>query len=225
MAIDGHSSCGKSTLAKDLAKALDYLYIDSGAMYRAVTYYFLQHAIDMEDAKAVDHALDNISINFQQQDGQHFTFLNGTNVENEIRQMQVSKKVSPVAAISAVRRNLVAQQQQMGQRKGIVMDGRDIGTVVFPQARLKLFLTANIDIRAQRRYEELLAKGVDAELESVTANLMERDHIDSTRNDSPLRKANDAIVIDNSNLNREEQLQMVLVLAKLRIKKSILKPH
>lgn len=218
IAVDGFSSCGKSTLAKQLAAALGYAFIDSGAMYRAVTYYFIQQGIDYSDQEAVAKALDEIRIHFENREGLNTTFLNGEEVEKEIRQMQVSDLVSPVATISAVRRAMVAQQQAMGQQKGIVMDGRDIGTVVFPQAKLKIFVTADTEVRAQRRYQELLQKGQTVDVERVKKNLLERDHIDSSREDSPLRQAKDAVVLDNTNLSRPEQLAMVLALAKERIK-------
>lgn len=217
IAIDGHSSCGKSTLAKDLAKALDYIYVDSGAMYRAVTLFFIQNKIDIKDKESVTKALDHIAIRFVQKAGQRRTHLNGVDVEDAIRTMEVSELVSPVSAISEVRRALVKQQQEMGEAKGIVMDGRDIGTVVFPNAELKIFLTAANETRSQRRYEELLAKGMKVSLEEIKQNLKERDHIDSTRKDSPLRRAETAIVIDNSYLSRDEQFQMILALAKLRM--------
>ncbi len=217
IAIDGYSSCGKSTLAKALAKALDYVYVDSGAMYRAVTLYFLNHQVDIRDEEAVKLALKNISISFKNIKGKNTTFLNQQNVEHEIRTMQVSNFVSPVAAIPIVRRKVVRQQREMGKEKGIVMDGRDIGTVVFKDAELKIFLVADPDIRAERRYRELLAKGLDVERKAIKANLLERDHIDSTRADSPLRQAEDAIVIDNSFLNEQEQLSKALILAQERI--------
>ena len=212
IAIDGHSSCGKSTLAKALAKTLGYIYVDSGAMYRAVTLYFLENQVDLQDEEAVLLALQNIEISFKNDGRGNRTFLNGKDVEDEIRQMPVSKLVSPVAAISIVRREMVRQQQAMGIKKGIVMDGRDIGTVVFPEAELKIFLTAATDIRAQRRTDELRAKGQEVDFASVKANLMERDHIDSNRADSPLKQAEDAIVLDNSYLNETEQLQRTLEL-------------
>ncbi|MCB0706804.1 MAG: (d)CMP kinase [Saprospiraceae bacterium] len=220
ISIDGHSSCGKSTLAKDLAKELHYAYVDSGAMYRAVTLFFLENDVDPIDAPIVRNALENIEIRFQVLDGQNHTFLNGEDVEDEIREMYVSDYVSPVAAIPAVRRSLVRQQREMGKAGGIVMDGRDIGTVVFPGAELKIFLTADVDIRTRRRYDELRAKGVDIDLALVKQNLLERDHIDSNRADSPLTKAKDAVVIDNSYLNRTQQLQQALKLAKERIRLS-----
>ncbi len=218
VAIDGHSSCGKSTLAKDLANSLNYLYIDSGAMYRAVTLYLLQNDLPFDQAGLIEQALGKMQITFRLENDGPQTLLNGQNVEQDIRQMTVSRHVSQVSALSVVRRNLVARQQAMGMDKGIVMDGRDIGTVVFPEAELKIFLTADIEVRAQRRYRELLGRGIDVDLEAVTANLIERDHIDSTRTDSPLKKAADAVVIDNSNLSREEQLMMISELARLRIR-------
>lgn len=210
IAIDGHSSCGKSTLAKGLATQLGYAYIDSGAMYRAVTLYFLRRHISLEAPDEARRALEYIDIRFGA--GNH-AILNGEDVELEIRQMNVSNHVSQVSAIPAVRRAMVRQQQAMGRSKGIVMDGRDIGTVVFPGAELKIFLTASPEIRAQRRFKELQDKGVAISLEAVRENLLQRDHIDSTREDSPLRQAEDAIVIDNSNMNQEEQLAYALQLA------------
>lgn len=218
VAIDGYSACGKSTLAKDLGKKLGYAYIDTGAMYRAVTLYFIQNDVDLEDQIAVAKALAAITIEFINVNGKNQTLLNGKNVEDEIRKMFVSQKVSPVAAISAVRRAMVAQQQAMGEKKGVILDGRDIGTVVFPKAELKIFLTASPKIRTQRRYNELVAKGQSATFEAIQANLLERDHIDSNRADSPLKQAEDAVVIDNSNLSIKEQLAMVKVLVKERIK-------
>lgn len=210
IAIDGYSSCGKSTLAKALAKTLHYAYVDTGAMYRAVTLYLIDNDIDIDDPAAVHDALAKIEIHFERTaDGNHI-FLNGKDVEKDIRSMRVSKMVSPVSTISEVRRALVAQQKLMGSRKGLVMDGRDIGTVVFPDAELKIFLTADNDIRTQRRYEEMKKKGEETPFEVVKNNLTERDRIDSTRADSPLRQADDAILIDNSNLTPDEQLQTVL---------------
>jgi len=213
IAVDGFSSCGKSTLAKALSKKLSYAYIDTGAMYRAVTYYFLNNNISFTDNQAIQEALSKITITFKNINNQNTTFLNGQNIESEIRNMYVSNNVSEVAAISTVRRAMVQQQQEMGKTKGIVMDGRDIGTVVFPNAELKIFLTANEDTRADRRYKEMLAKGQEATLEAVKANLTKRDRIDSTRADSPLRKADDAVEVDNSHLSQEEQLQIVYDLA------------
>ncbi len=214
IAIDGYSSCGKSTLAKAMAKVLGYIYVDSGAMYRAVTLYFLRHHIDLADEAAIASALPHIEIHFQKnQTGNNCTMLNGEDVEREIRQMKVSSNVSQVAAIPLVRRAMVEQQRKMGQQKGIVMDGRDIGTVVFPDAELKIFLTASPEIRAMRRFNELRAKGIKNTLAEVRDNLTMRDRIDSTRQDSPLRQAADAIVIDNTYLNESQQLQRALDLA------------
>lgn len=206
IAIDGHSSCGKSTLSKDLAKAIGYRYIDTGAMYRAVALYLLRAGTDIADSDAVASTLPDIDIEFALVDGVNTTFLNDENVESEIRTLRVSQVVSEVAAITPVRRHLVAQQQKMGERKAIVMDGRDIGTVVFPQAALKIFMTADITTRSQRRYDELKNKGQEQPLELVQENLTKRDHIDSTREDSPLKQADDAIVIDSTHLNQEQQL-------------------
>ncbi len=211
IAIDGYSSCGKSTLAKSLASHLGYTYIDSGAMYRAVTLFLLEHGIKVEDQNRVQAALRDINIRFA---ANNHTLLNGRDVESEIRQMAVSNYVSEVAAVPEVRRAMVRQQQQMGEERGIVMDGRDIGTVVFPKAELKIFLTADPEIRARRRYDELAQKGQEATLEAVQANLTHRDHIDSTREDSPLRQAADAVIIDNTLLNREEQLERAIFLAR-----------
>ena len=216
IAIDGHSACGKSTLAKGLAKILHYAYLDSGAMYRAVTLYFLENQIDFNDPPAVEEALRHIEIHFERIEGQNRTFLNGRDVEHDIREMQVSDHVSPVSAISAVRRAMVLLQKAMGQRRGIVADGRDIGTVVFPDAELKIFLLADLDVRTSRRHLELAAKGIDAEWEDIKRNLLERDRIDSTRADSPLRRADDAIVIDNTLLSEEQQLAKALALAKAK---------
>lgn len=218
IAIDGHSSCGKSTLAKALSQALNYIYVDSGAMYRAVTYYFLENKIDLESNQAVTEALDKIEIRFKKDDRGMRTLLNGEDVENQIREMRVSEMVSPVATISAVRKELVRQQRQLGKEKGIVMDGRDIGTVVFKDAELKIFLTADPEIRVQRRYDELQAKGQKVDSETVKANLLERDHIDSTREDSPLRQAPDAVVINNTLLTPQQQLEKALELVNDKIK-------
>ena len=210
IAIDGFSSCGKSTLAKDLAKRLGYRYIDTGAMYRAVTYYMLQNHINLKDHDTIINALNHINIDFEYDDitGKQITILNAFNVEKEIRQPYISDKVSPVSAIKEVRQFLVAQQQKMGIDKGIVMDGRDIGTVVFPDAELKLFMTADEDVRVERRFDELRSTGVEMELEDVRENIRRRDYIDSHREESPLRQAEDAIVIDNTNLTMEEQLDI-----------------
>lgn len=217
IAIDGHSSCGKSTLAKGLARALHYAYLDTGAMYRAVTLYFLDNQIDYNDPDAVEEALQHIEIHFERVDGSNHTFLNGADVERQIREMRVSEHVSPVSTISAVRRAMVTQQKAMGRRRGIVADGRDIGTVVFPDAELKIFLTADVDVRTSRRHLELAAKGIDAEWEDIRRNLIERDHIDSSRADSPLRQSDDAVVIDNTLLSEEQQLEQALKLAQERM--------
>ena len=217
VAIDGLSSCGKSTLAKALAKTLHYAYLDSGAMYRAVTLFFLNNNTDYNDPQAVAEALAHIEIHFERIEGQNRTFLNGQDVEHDIREMRVSEHVSPVSAISAVRRAMVAQQQAMGKRRNIVADGRDIGTVVFPDAELKIFLIADPNVRTSRRHLELAAKGIDAEWEEIYHNLQERDRIDSTRADSPLRKADDAVVIDNTLLSEEQQLEKALELTRERL--------
>jgi CMP/dCMP kinase len=210
IAIDGHSACGKSTTAKAVAKELGYIYIDTGAMYRAVTHYFMTKGIDPSDDSAVGDALANIQIEFRKTDAQVHTFLNGEDVEAIIRRPEVAEQVSTISAVSAVRRAMVAQQQVMGRSKGVVMDGRDIGTVVFPDAELKVFMTADPDIRAQRRLEELQHKGISQDLETVKANLLHRDELDSNREDSPLRMAEDSIVIDTSNTTPGQQVQMVL---------------
>ena len=216
IAIDGHSSCGKSTLAKSLGDALHYNYISTGDMYRAVTLYLIENQIDVHDLSAVEQALPAIEIHFENKGNGTHIFLNGKDVQGEIRKMYVSELVSPVATISAVRRKMVQLQHAMGAQKGIVMDGRDIGTVVFPHAELKIFLTADVEERTRRRFEELKSKGQTANWEEVKANLTNRDHIDSTRADSPLKQADDAVLVDNTNLTMEEQLAMVLALAECR---------
>ena len=213
IAIDGFSSCGKSTMAKDLAKEIGYIYVDTGAMYRSVTLYALRHNLFNADGSIREEELKaqmkNINISFQlnKTTGSPDTFLNGENVEKDIRSMEVSSHVSPIAALSFVRAALVAQQQRMGAGKGIVMDGRDIGTVVFPDAELKIFVTASAEVRAQRRYDELKAKGMEANFNDILKNVEERDYIDSHRATSPLRKAPDAIELDNSNLTIAQQQQ------------------
>jgi len=215
IAIDGYSSCGKSTLAKQLAKTLGYNYVDTGAMYRAVTLYFIRNQIDLFHQSQVADALSKISIEFHLNELKQLseTFLNGENIEEEIRvNPRVASAVSDVSAISEVRRFLVAQQQQMGKNKGLVMDGRDIGTVVFPDAELKLFVTANPQVRTQRRLDELTEKGQVTTFDEVLANLTKRDHIDSNRADSPLMQAKDAIILDNSNLTKTEQFEWVMKL-------------
>ena len=220
IAIDGYSSCGKSTLAKDLAKALNYTYIDSGAMYRAVTLYILNNdLVKGEEIFDVKKALANINIQFKFENELNITYLNGVNVEQAIRGMHVSENVSVVAAIPEVRRKLVEHQQGLGSSKSVVMDGRDIGTVVFPDAELKIFVTADIEVRTKRRFEELTSQGVEVSYDEIKDNLHERDLIDSTREDSPLYQAEDAILIDNTYLSKEEQFNKVLALAKAKISK------
>lgn len=217
IAIDGFSACGKSTLAKQLAEKLAYTYIDTGAMYRAVTYYFLKNKLDWSSPDQVAEALAHIEIDFRRaENGSLHTFLNGEDVENQIRTMEVSDSVSPVATISAVRRFLVKQQQTLGEKKSCILDGRDIGTVVFPGADLKVFLIADPQERARRRLKELLENGQSVSLAEVVNNLTERDRIDSTREDSPLRQADDAVVMDNTVLTMEEQLAMITTLAEMR---------
>ena len=210
IAVDGFSSCGKSTMAKALARNIGYIYIDSGAMYRAVTLYCLDHGLidgDTVDTDTLRSLMDDIQIDFRpdSETGMTHTFLNGIDVEREIRSMRVSDKVSPVSVIPFVRTAMVAAQQKMGERKGIVMDGRDIGTTVFPHAELKIFVTASAETRAQRRVDELRAKGVDVDFDEVVADINKRDHIDQTRKESPLRKADDAIELDNSHMTIAEQ--------------------
>lgn len=217
--IDGWSSCGKSTLARGLAKELQYVYIDSGAMYRAVTLYFLRHHIDWSDLHAVENHLAEVSLEFHPNahTGQSEMYLNGENVEYVIRDLVVAEKVSEVAAIGPVRTFAVAQQRKMGERKGIVMDGRDIGTTVFPLAELKIFMTADNAIRVERRFKELYAKNPNISIEEVKANLEMRDYIDSHREISPLRKAEDAVLLDNSYMTMDEQLEWALRLVHERV--------
>ncbi len=214
IAIDGFAGCGKSTLAKLLAKQLDYIYVDTGAMYRAVTYFFLKHRVAFNSIPDVEEALRKINISFINQNGLNRTFLNGKDVEEAIRSLEISQSVSKVAAIPIVRKAMVAQQQEMGKTKGVVMDGRDIGTVVFPEAELKLFLTADFPIRTQRRFEELKDKQKGINYEKVAENLSQRDHIDSTRADSPLKKADDALEIDNSHLTTNELVEKAMELVR-----------
>ena len=208
IAIDGYSSCGKSTLARALAKRLDYLHIDSGAMYRAVTLYFIRRHVKINSELAVMNALKEISIHLGFENQSQVTWLNGENVESQIREPEVNEMVSNVSTISAVRKEMVSQQRRMGLGKGLVMDGRDIGTVVFPKAELKLFLVAETEVRVERRLLELRAKGIDITRDEIRTNLLLRDHIDSTRLDSPLRQASDATIIDTSYLTEKEQLQI-----------------
>lgn len=224
IAIDGFSSTGKSTIAKRIAEKLNYIYVDTGAMYRAVTYFALENNFIGDDffysEKLVEN-LDQISITFKYNDIKGFAevYLNEKNIESNIRTLRVSQFVSPVATLPKIRRKLVEQQQLMGKDKGIVMDGRDIGTVVFPDAELKIFMTASAETRAKRRYKELLERGHNLSYDDVLENVTTRDHIDSTRKDSPLLKAEDAIEIDNSNLTIEEQLDRILDLANHNISK------
>lgn len=214
IAIDGYSSSGKSTMARRLASAVGYRYIDSGAMYRAVTLYALDHGmIDAEGnpGAAIVAALPDIHVDFAPQpDGTQHTLLNGADVEAEIRRLRVSNAVSPVAAIAEVRKALVAMQKEMGRERGIVMDGRDIGTVVFPDAELKIFVNASAETRAQRRFRELMDKGSAVSYEEVLANVVHRDHIDTTREESPLRRADDAVALDNSDMTPEQQDRWLL---------------
>lgn len=213
IAIDGYSSCGKSTLAKSLAKELSFIYVDSGAMYRAVTHYFLKHDVDIASSNEIEKALENIRIDFAYIDGKNTCFLNNENVEIEIRSMRISNNVSEVAAIPMVRQKLVKIQRLLSKSKSVVMDGRDIGTVVFPDADLKLFLTSDKEIRAKRRYDEMIVNGKEVTLKEVQANLEHRDKIDTTREVSPLKKAENAIEIDNTFLSRAEQLELALEMA------------
>ncbi|PDP81983.1 (d)CMP kinase [Prevotella intermedia] len=216
IAIDGFSSCGKSTMAKDLARELGYVYVDTGAMYRCVTLYALRHGLFRTDGTInlpqLEAEIPNINISFKlnKETGRPDTYLNNENVESEIRTMEVSSHVSPIAAVPFVRAALVAQQQKMGEDKGIVMDGRDVGTVVFPNAELKIFVTASAEVRAQRRYDELKAKGMEADFEEILENVKQRDYIDSHREVSPMRKADDAIELDNSHISIAEQKQWLI---------------
>ena len=211
VAIDGYSSCGKSTLAKALAKKLGFIYIDSGAMYRAVTLYFLRNNVDLTNHDAVIDALQHIELNFHSKDYESHITLNGEEVSDEIRLMPVSEAVSPVSAIKEVRKEMVKQQQRMGKSKNIVMDGRDIGTAVFPDAQIKFFMTADPKVRAERRYKEMVAKGDNSiTLEEVFENLAHRDYADTTREESPLTRAEDAVVLDNTDITQEEQLAFAI---------------
>ena len=224
IAIDGHSSCGKSTMAKALARDAGYIYVDSGAMYRAVTLFALRHGMfdeaDRIDNDRLEQSMSGIQIGFRLDPETRMpqTFLNGENVEEEIRTLKVSSHVSPIAALPFVRTALTRQQQEMGKEKGIVMDGRDIGTAVFPQAELKIFVTASTEVRARRRYDELKNKGQQVDLEEVRKNVEQRDYIDTHRETAPLRQAEDAIVLDNSNMTIEEQHRWLLEQLKTKIK-------
>lgn len=216
IAIDGHSSCGKSTMAKDLAKELGYIYVDTGAMYRAVTLYAMRNDLFTEDGEVNTEALKakmediHIGFKFNAEAGRPDTYLNGELVEKVIRSIEVSNRVSKIAAIPFVREAMVSQQREMGKEKGIVMDGRDIGTTVFPDAELKVFVTASAEVRAQRRFDELKAKGMPADYDEILKNVQERDYIDSHREVSPLRQADDALLLDNSNMTIPEQKAWLL---------------
>ena len=210
IAIDGFSACGKSTLARDISKKLNYIYIDSGAMYRAVTYYFIKNDIEVSDLAAVSAAAEKIHVHFERQNKESQIHLSGGNVEGKIRTQEISKRVSQVAALSPVRKKMVQLQREYASGDSVVMDGRDIGTVVFPNADVKLFITADINERTNRRYLELKSEGTQVSKKQVRDNLKSRDHLDSTREDSPLRKAPDAILIDNTHLSRKQQLEVAL---------------
>ena len=216
IAIDGHSSCGKSTMAKDLARKVGYIYVDTGAMYRSVTLYALRNGLFNDDdsikTDELEQQMNNIHITFQlnEETGRPDTYLNGECVEQEIRSLEVSNHVSPIAALGFVREAMVAQQQRMGQGGGVVMDGRDIGTVVFPNAELKVFVTASAEVRAQRRFKELQEKGMPADYDDILKNVIERDYIDSHREVSPLRQADDALLLDNSNMTIPEQNEWLM---------------
>lgn len=215
IAIDGHSSCGKSTMAKDLAREVGYVYVDTGAMYRSVTLFALRNGLFTADGINEEELRKrmpeiHIAFKFNAEAGRPDTYLNGELVEKEIRSMEVSNHVSPIATLGFVREAMVAQQQQMGKDKGVVMDGRDIGTTVFPNAELKVFVTASAEVRAQRRYDELKAKGMEADYEEILKNVQERDYIDSHREVSPLKQADDALLLDNSNMTISEQKEWLL---------------
>ena len=212
IALDGHSSCGKSSFAKTIAKELGYIYLDSGAMYRAVTLFAMQKGFIQNkkvDQPSLEKHLQDIHIEFRhgRENSQYETYLNGENIEAKIRSMEVSENVSEVSKIKSVRSRLVALQQKMGEKKGIVMDGRDIGTVVFPKADIKLFMTASLEVRTQRRFKELQDKGIAVTQEEVSANLAQRDYLDQNRAESPLKKADDALILDNSNMTPAQQLE------------------
>ena len=217
IAIDGFSSCGKSTMAKALARNIGYLYFDSGAMYRAVTLFCMRNGLIVDgiiDIKALRSRMNEIQITFKvdPESGNSITMLNNEDVEHEIRSLEVSKMVSKIAALDFVRNEMIEQQREMGKSKGIVMDGRDIGTTVFPDAEMKVFVTASAEVRAQRRYDELAARGDNPNFDEILENVQQRDHIDQTREISPLKKADDAILLDNSNLTREEQMDWLIEL-------------
>ena len=215
IAIDGFSSCGKSTMAKALARNTGYLYFDSGAMYRAVALYCMQNSLIIEDeidTESLKRRIKEINITFEvdPETKNSITYLNNINVEHEIRSLEVSRYVSRIAALDFVREEMVDRQREMGKAKGIVMDGRDIGTTVFPNAEMKVFVTASAEVRAQRRYDELTARGDKADFNEILENVLQRDHIDQTREVSPLKKADDALLLDNSNLTREEQMDWLI---------------
>ena len=212
IAIDGYSSCGKSTTAKAVAQLLHYAYVDTGAMYRAVTLYLLENQVAFDDMAGIEEALRAIHISFRRnrRTGRNELFLNGVNREDDIRQMRISNSVSEVSVIPMVRHAMVAQQQQMGRKRGVVMDGRDIGTTVFPDAEVKIFMTAEVELRARRRQEELAEKGEIVPLEDIIENLRKRDHLDSTRAESPLRRAPDAVLLDTTHITITEQVDFVL---------------
>lgn len=217
IAIDGFSSCGKSTMAKALARNIGYLYFDSGAMYRAVTLFCMRNELIVDgiiDIEALRSRMNEIQITFKvdPESGNSITMLNNEDVEHEIRSLEVSKMVSKIAALDFVRNEMIEQQREMGKSKGIVMDGRDIGTTVFPDAEMKVFVTASAEVRAQRRYDELAARGDNPNFDEILENVQQRDHIDQTREISPLKKADDAILLDNSNLTREEQMDWLIEL-------------
>ncbi len=218
IAIDGYSSCGKSTLTKQLAEAIHYKHVDSGAMYRAVTLYFMQKGIDFDADEAVANALTKINIGLKRdKNNRQITYLNGNNVESDIRTLEVSGRVSEVAAISSVRRFLVSKQREIAKQKGVIMDGRDIGTVVLPDAELKIFMTADKEVRVERRFNELINTGFSVGRGEVKKNLEQRDHIDTHRADSPLVRADDAVLLDNSNMTETEQLDYALNLFRERV--------
>lgn len=219
IAIDGHSACGKSTTARSMAKVLNYRYVDSGAMYRAVTQYFIKNNVTITNPKNVERALENIIVSFElnSKTGESDTFLNGLRVENEIRLMEVTEAVSEVSALSPVRKAMVAQQKKLAKKKGVIMDGRDIGTVVLPDAELKIFMSADINVRTLRRQKELMEKDQLLDFNVVKDNLERRDEIDSSREDSPLRQADDAIIMDTTYLTIDEQVEEGLILATTRM--------
>jgi CMP/dCMP kinase len=226
IAVDGYSSCGKSTTAKSVAKHLGYAYIDTGAMYRAVTLYFIQNHVSLNNDKEINKALDQIHIDFKRnEDGQNQTYLNGVNVEDEIRKLYVANLVSEVSAIKTVRLQMVDLQRKMGKKRGFVMDGRDIGTVVFPDADLKVYMTADPTVRAHRRQIELFEKGEVVDLKEIIENIKKRDIIDTTRQESPLRKAEDAHLIDTTYMTLEEQVDQLVLMADMAVTQKAKRKH